>query len=235
MLWIGISKKRSSYLISDFSGFGKEYSKSWGPWNGQNHLTCPQGAKLSVPGLCCLSRWPPGHQASLYRESRQGHGQPAWDLTSSSLAAGDVYAHAETTEVSDALFPWNRELAGGHLSTRTAADGRVIAVTWGRPSSQGQALLRGKHIWGILSATPNVVFPVMSTSSSWTNKCLSAKRPILGEGTEAFFQVCCRGSQDVMTTTLTLWITCLSCSASLIHLIRVSTVSLDCGDSCDPH
>lgn len=35
----------------------------------------------------------------------QGHGQPGLDLTSSSLAAGDVYAHVEATKVFDALFP----------------------------------------------------------------------------------------------------------------------------------
>lgn len=194
MLIRGSEKKKNSYVISDISGFGKKNISSCGVLeNGQNHQLCPQGTELAVPSLCCLSQWPPGHQASLCRQPPQGHGQPGLDLTSSSLAAGDVYAHAEATKVSAALFPWNRELAGGHLNTRGSWWGRHCCKTGGGCLAKDRACLGESLSGGILPAIPNVAFPNKSTSSSWTNKYLSAKRLILGEGTEGFFQSTLQG------------------------------------------
>lgn len=71
--------------------------------NTQNHPMCPQG---TVPGMCPSLTVTP----SVSGLSVQGAAPRPWpaslDLTSSSLAAGDIYVRAEATKaLSDALFP----------------------------------------------------------------------------------------------------------------------------------
>lgn len=139
---------------------------------------CFQGAELAVPSLCVLSQWTPGHLASLCRESPQGHGQPGLDLTSSSLAAGDVYTHVEATKVSGALFPWNRELAGRHLNIGASCWCGDWRETGGGCLAKDRACL-GESLSGAFCLLLLLWFlPAKSSSSSWTNKYLSAKRLI---------------------------------------------------------
>lgn len=142
----------------------------------QNHQMYFLRAELAVSTLCCLSQWPPEHLASPFRESPQGHGQPGLDLTSSSLAAGDVYTHAEATTVSGALFPWNRELAGRHLNPGASC-------WWGHWRKAGGGCLAkdraclGESLSGASCLLLLLWFlPAKSSSSSWTNKYSSAKR-----------------------------------------------------------
>lgn len=80
------------------------------------------------------------------------------------------------------------------ISIPGAADeGRHCFKTGGGCLVKDRACLGESLSGGILPAIPNVAFPNKSTSSSWTNKYLSAKRLILGEGTEGFFQSTLQG------------------------------------------